>query len=137
MCPSFRKRAAGVGMTKSPVGHVGIIDDDALVRDALGDCIESAGYSVEPFGSAEEFLASKSLQWTSCLIVDIQLPGISGLELQGRLSMLHDHLDIVFVTAHRTDANRAQALRNGATAFLSKPVRCEELLSVVRAVMRQ
>jgi FixJ family two-component response regulator len=66
------------------------------------------------------------------LIVDIALPGISGLELQARLANLEDHVDIVFVTAHATEANRKRALRNGAAALLSKPVRCEELLTVVR-----
>jgi FixJ family two-component response regulator len=119
------------------MGHIGIIDDEALVREALKDCMESAGYSVETFGSAEEFLASKLSRSASCLIVDIQLPGISGLELQGRLSTLEDHVDIVFVTAHGTDANREQALRNGAAALLSKPVRCEELLTVVRTVIHK
>jgi FixJ family two-component response regulator len=119
------------------MGHIGIIDDEALVREALKDCIESAGYSAETFGSAEEFLASKLSRRPSCLIVDIQLPGISGLELQSRLSTLEDHVDVVFVTAHGTDANREQALRNGAAAFLSKPVRCEELLTAVRKAIQQ
>ena len=114
------------------MGHIGIIDDDALVREGLKDCMESAGYSVETFGSAEEFLASESSRSASCLIVDIQLPGISGLELQGRLSTFEDRVPIVFVTAHGTDANRKQALRNGAAALLSKPVRREELLNAVR-----
>jgi FixJ family two-component response regulator len=119
------------------LGHIGIIDDEALVREALKDCMESAGYSVETFGSAEEFLASVSSRRACCLIVDIQLPGISGLELQRRLSTLEDHPDIVFVTAHATDANRERALRNGAAALLSKPVRCEELSTVVRRVIQQ
>jgi FixJ family two-component response regulator len=122
----------GRGMSESRVGHIGIIDDELLVREALKDCMESAGYSVETFGSAEEFFAAKSSRRASRLIVDIALPGISGLELQARLANLEDHVDIVFVTAHATDANRKRALRNGAAALLSKPVRCEELLTVVR-----
>jgi FixJ family two-component response regulator len=124
-------------MSESPMGHIGIIDDDALVREGLKDCIESAGYSAETFGSAEEFLELKSSRRASCLIVDIQLPGISGLELQGRLTTLEERVPIVFVTAHGTDANREQALRNGATALLSKPVRREELLNAVRTAIQQ
>jgi len=124
-------------VSESPMGHIGIIDDDALVREGLKDCMESAGYSVETFGSAEEFLASESSGSASCLIVDIQLPGISGLELQGRLSTFKDRVPIVFVTAHGTDTNREQALRNGAAALLSKPVRREELLNVVRRAIQQ
>lgn len=124
-------------MSESPMEHIGIIDDDALVREGLRDCMESAGYSVETFGSAEEFLVSKLSQRASCLIVDIQLPGISGLDLQGRLSTVEDRVPIVFVTAHGTRANREQALRNGAAALLSKPIRREELLNVVRAAIHQ
>jgi FixJ family two-component response regulator len=119
------------------MGQIGIIDDDALVREGLRDCMESAGYSVETFGSAEDFLASESSRRASCLIVDIELSGMSGLELQSRLSTLEDRVPIVFVTAHGTDANREQALRNGAAALLSKPVRREELLNAVRMAIQQ
>ena len=118
-------------MSEGPKGYIGIIDDDALVREGFRDCMESAGYSVETFGSAEEYMAAESLRRAACLIVDIELPGISGLELQDRLSVLKDRVPIVFVTAHGTDKNREQALRNGAAALLSKPVRREDLLNVV------
>ena len=124
-------------MSESPMGHIGIIDDDALVREGLKDCMESAGYSVEIFGSAEEFLASNPSRHASCLIVDIQLPGISGLDLQRKLSILEDRVPIVFVTAHGTDTNREQALGNGAVALLTKPVRREELLNAVRTAIQQ
>ena len=77
-------------MSESQMGHIGIIDHDALVREGLKDGMESAGYSVETLGSAEEFLASNSSLRASYLIVDIQLPGMSGLELQRRLSILQD-----------------------------------------------
>ena len=79
-------------MSESQMGHIGIIDHDALVREGLKDCMESAGYSVETLGSAEEFLASNSSLRASYLIVDIQLPGMSGLELQRRLSILQDRV---------------------------------------------
>ena len=123
-------------MSESPMGHIGIIDDDALVREGLRDCMESAGYSVETFGSAEEFLGSMSAHQTSCLILDIQLPGISGLELQARLGGTQNQVPIVFVTAHGTEVSRERAICNGAAALLSKPVRREELLNVVRAAMQ-
>lgn len=130
-------RAVRCEMSKKPMGHIGIIDDDALVREGLKDCMESAGYSVDVFASAEEFLASKLSQSPSCLLVDIKLPGISGLELQGRLTAVGSSAPIVFVTAHGTDANRERALRNGAAALLSKPVRREELLTAVRTAIQE
>ena len=108
-----------------------IIDDDVLVRQALGDCVESAGYAVEGFGSAEEFLASGARQTAACLIVDIQLPGITGLELQGKLAGADNRLPIIFVSAQGTNANREKALRQGASGFLSKPFRREDLLKIL------
>lgn len=121
--------------------HIAIVDDDALVRESLCDCVESAGYSTEGFASAEEFLASNSGGNTACLILDIaclildiQLPGVSGLELQRRLSDVA-RPPVVFVTANATEANRQTALKLGAKGFLAKPVRCQELLNVVRAAI--
>ncbi len=126
---------------KASKAHIAIVDDDALVREALSDCMESGGYSVEGFASAEEFLASNSGQNTACLILDIaclildiQLPGVTGLELQRRLGD-PARLPIVFVTANATDANREMALKMGAKGFLSKPVRCQELVNAVRAAI--
>jgi FixJ family two-component response regulator len=111
--------------------NIVIIEDDMLVRQALGDCVESAGYAVEGFGSAEEFLASEARRTAACLIVDIQLPGITGLELQGKLAGAGDHLPIVFVSAQGTNANREKAMRQGASGFLSKPFRREDLLKIL------
>lgn len=121
-------------MAETMIGNIAIIDDDALLREGLKDCMDSAGYSVETFGSAEEFLASQPLA-LSCLVLDIQLPGISGLELQRRLVSIGNHAAIVFVTAHGTEANRQQALENGAVALLSKPVRRQELLNAVKSAL--
>lgn len=112
-----------------------IIDDDVLVRQALGDCVESAGYVVEGFGSAEEFLASGAAQNAACLIVDIQLPGITGLELQGKLAGPDNRLPIVFVSAQGTNANRERAMRQGASGFLSKPFRRDDLLKILGAAI--
>ncbi|MGD0298200.1 MAG: response regulator [Bryobacteraceae bacterium] len=123
-------------MSRGTKRHIAIVDDDALVQEALGDCMESAGYPVERFGSAEDFLASDSTESAACLIVDIQLPGITGLELQGRLAGAENRVPIVFVTAHGTNANRDRAVQHGASGFLSKPVRREELLNAVRAAIQ-
>jgi FixJ family two-component response regulator len=114
-------------------GNIAIIDDDVLVRQSLGDCMESAGYAVESFDSAEEFLASGSARKAACLILDIQLPGITGLELQERLAGADNRLPIVFVSARGTQANREKALSRGATGFLSKPFRRDDLVRLVEA----
>ena len=126
---------------KASKAHIAIVDDDALVRESLGDCLESAGYSVDCFASAEEFLASNSGQNTAflvldvaCLILDVQLPGASGLELQRRLGDAAGP-PVVFVTANATDANREIALKFGAKGFLAKPVRCQELQNAIRAAI--
>lgn len=118
-------------------GRIAIIDDDMLVRQSLGDCMESAGYAVESFDSAEEFLASGSAEKAACLIVDVQLPGITGLELQDRLAGADNRVPIVFVSALGTLANREQAMSRGATGFLSKPFRRDDLVSLVEAATRR
>ena len=95
--------------------------------------MESAGYTIESFNSAEEFLASGSTQKTACLIVDIQLPGITGLDLQDRLAAAHNRVPIVFVSAQGTQANREKAMSQGATGFLSKPFRRDDLVKLVES----
>ncbi|PWU10705.1 MAG: hypothetical protein C5B51_03865 [Terriglobia bacterium] len=129
-------------MKKTSKAHIAVVDDDALVRESLCDCVESAGYSAEGFASAEEFLASNSDRDADCLIVDIaclildiQLPGENGLELQRRLCNNGAGPPIVFVTANATDPNREMALKMGAKGFLSKPVRCQDLLNALRAAV--
>jgi len=99
--------------------------------------MESAGYAVESFDSAEEFLASGIGQKAACLIVDIQLPGITGLELQARLAGADNWVPIVFVTAQGTQANREKAMSRGATGFLSKPFRRDDLVRLVEAATRR
>src|SRR5580704_14028812 len=108
-------------MSEGLKGNIVVIEDDVFVRQTLEDCMESAGYAVEAFGSAEEFLESGSTRNAACLIVDIQLPGISGLELQDKLSGPDNCVPIVFVSAQGTSANRERAIRHGAAGFLSKP----------------
>src|ERR1051325_9630895 len=114
-------------MNKASKARIAVVDDDALVRESLCDCVESAGYLVEGFASAEEFLASNSDQDAACLIVDIaclildiQLPGETGLELQRRLRNGASP-PIVFVTADAADAIRDAPQKLGAKGFRSKP----------------
>jgi FixJ family two-component response regulator len=106
-------------MSEELKSNIVIIDDDVLVRQALGDCVESAGYAVG------------ARQTAACLIVDIQLPGITGLELQGKLAGADNRLPIIFVSAQGTNANREKAMRQGASGFLSKPFRREDLLKIL------
>jgi FixJ family two-component response regulator len=124
-------------MTKLLKDTIAVIDDDALVRQALEDCMESAGYAVEGFASAEEFLASGFFRDAACLIVDVQLPGINGLELQDKLAGADRPVPIVFVSAQATGANREKAFKQGAAGFLGKPFRREELLNVIGAALRR
>ena len=119
------------------MGSVAIIEDDVLVRQSLGDCMESAGYAVESFDSAEQFLASGSAQRAACLIVDVQLPGITGLELQDRLAGADNRAPIIFVSAQGTQANREKAMNRGATGFLSKPFRRDDLVRLVEAAIQR
>ncbi len=99
--------------------------------------MESAGYAVESFSSAEEFLASASAHNAACLILDIQLPGIDGLELQDKLIESDNRVPIVFVTAQGTQANREKAMRRGASGFLPKPFRRDDLVKLVRAAIQR
>src|SRR5580704_6176425 len=124
-------------MDKGSKRNIAVIDDDVLMRQALEDCMESAGYMVEGFGSAEEFLESGSIRNAACLIVDVQLPGIDGLELQDKLAGSGSPVPIVFVSALGNSANREKAIRQGAAGFLGKPFRREELLNIIGAAIRR
>jgi FixJ family two-component response regulator len=118
-------------------GNIVIIDDDVLVRQALGDCMESAGYAVDSFDSAEQFLASGSAQNAACLIIDVQLPGISGLELQDKMVGADNRVPIIFVSAQGTQANRDMAMKRAAAGFLSKPFRRDDLVKLVGAAIQR
>src|SRR5271155_3966877 len=100
---------------------VAIVDDDESVQSALQDLIESDGLSTLCFGSAEQFLDSGARHQAACLIADIRMPGISGLELQAKLKAERCRIPIIFITAHGDAGMRIQAMREGAVEFLSKP----------------
>jgi FixJ family two-component response regulator len=112
---------------------VAIVDDDASVRQSARRLIRSLGYRAEAFGSAEEFLDSGQAKKTACLILDVRMPRIDGLELQRRLA--GSAIPIVFITARASEEEERRALRAGAVAFLRKPVDKEALLRVLGAVL--
>src|SRR6202162_4557011 len=112
---------------------VAIVDDDDSMRSALQGLLQSAEFPAQSFSSAEEFLKSGQQHQTSCLIADIRMPGMSGLELQAQLNAERCRIPIIFITAHGDAKMRIQALRAGAVEFLSKPFDEEVLLESVRA----
>jgi FixJ family two-component response regulator len=115
---------------------VAVIEDDESYRVAVQRLLKSAGFSVESFGSAEAFLNSGQQYETGCLITDIRMPGMSGLELQSKLNSDHCPIPTIFVTAHGDEKMRLQAMRGGAVKFLAKPFDGETLLEAVRVALR-
>jgi FixJ family two-component response regulator len=114
---------------------VAIVDDDESVRVALEGLLRSAGLTAQAFESAENFLESGQQLKSACLIADIRMPGMSGLELQAKLNAEHCRIPIIFITAHGDSQMRMQALRAGAVEFLAKPFNDEALLESVRAAL--
>src|SRR5216683_8063879 len=114
---------------------VAIVDDDDLMRTALQGLLKSAGLAAQSFASAEEFLKSDQQHDTACLITDIRMPGMSGLELQAQLNADHCRIPTIFITAHGDARMRMQAMSAGAAEFLAKPFDDEALLESVRAAI--
>src|SRR5271167_1894437 len=114
---------------------VAIVDDDDLMRTALLGLLKSAGLLAQAYASADEFLRSGHQHDAACLITDIRMPGMSGLELQAQLNADHCRIPTVFITAHGDAKMRLQAMRAGAVEFLAKPFDDEALLESVRAAM--
>src|SRR5216683_5600719 len=114
---------------------VAIVDDDDSMRSALQGLLKAVGLSAQAFASGEEFLKSGQRQQIACLIADIRMPGMSGLELQAQLNAERCKIPIIFITAHGDEKMRMQALRAGAVEFLSKPFDDEALLESVRAAL--
>ena len=112
---------------------VTVIDDDQSVRESLPDLLRAFGFSVQAFASAEDFLASDCLGRTRCLLLDIAMPGMSGLELQ---TVLARRLPIVFITAHADDETRSQVIDAGAVACLLKPFTEDSLLKALTTAIR-
>lgn len=114
---------------------VAVIEDDESYRVAVQRLLKSAGVSVELFDSAEAFLNSGRQNETGCLISDIRMPGMSGLELQSKLNSDHCPIPTIFITAHGDERMRLQAMRGGAVKFLAKPFDGETLLEAVRVAL--
>jgi FixJ family two-component response regulator len=114
---------------------IAIVDDDESLRSALQDLIESDGLSALCFGSAEQFLNSEARQKAACLIADIRMPGMSGLELQAKLKAEGYRIPIIFITAHGDAEMRTLAMRDGAVEFLTKPFDDAVLLEIVHAAL--
>jgi FixJ family two-component response regulator len=116
---------------------ISVVDDDHSVRESLARLIRSVGFGVQVFGSAEEFLDAGRDHKTDCLILDIRMPGMTGLELQQELSAADRDVPVIFITAHGSDQEvRARALRAGAVDYLLKPLQEEEVLRAIDTALR-
>ena len=116
---------------------VAVVDDDGSFRGALQRLLKSAGFPVRSFASAEDFLKSGQQHDTGCLIADISMPGMSGLDLQASLNDDHCPIPIIFITAHGDEKMRLQAMRGGAVKFLAKPFDDAILLESVRTALKR
>ena len=115
---------------------VSVVDDDASLRRSLGNLLRSVGFGVETFASAEEFLRFAQREDTGCLVLDLGLTGMSGLDLLQHLAVADSHIPVVVLTAHGDEETRRRSLQAGAVAFLEKPFRSAALLDAVRAALR-
>src|SRR5262245_57065607 len=112
---------------KLPESRVYVVEDDPSMRNALRSLLKSVGLGVELFASAEEFLAKDRPEAPSCLILDVRLPGLSGMELQRQLTSSNIHIPIIFITAHGDIPMSVRAMKAGAVEFLTKPFRDQDL----------
>jgi len=115
---------------------IAIVDDDEAVREATKTLVRSLGYNASTFGSAEEFLKSKQFSNTSCIITDLQMPGLSGLDLQDLLIARGHRFPIIFITGFPDENVRARAMKAGAVAFLTKPVNADQLLGYLDKALK-
>jgi FixJ family two-component response regulator len=122
---------------RQPEAVIAIVDDDLSVREGLETLIRSAGWRVETFASAQEFLARPRDEAPSCLILDLQLPGLSGLDLQKRMAELELEIPIVFLTGHGNIPASVQAMKAGAVEFLTKPFDEKDLLRAIEEAIER
>ena len=122
-------------MAASPI--IGVVDDDRSVRTALDRLLRSDGMTAEVFCSAEQLLNRERLEEISCLLIDLQMPGMGGLDLQDRLNSARPHPPIIFISAKDDPLVRKQAMRGGAVDFLLKPFHDQELLDAIAAAVAQ
>lgn len=115
---------------------ISVVDDDDSVRESLGGLIRSVGFAVKVFSSAEEFLNSAHLSDTQCLILDVRMPGMNGLELHRHLAVNHFAIPVIFITAHGDEEARVRALNGGAVEYLLKPFGEEALLKAIDTALK-
>jgi FixJ family two-component response regulator len=125
---------SGKSATERPL--LSVVDDDEMLRESLPDLLRECGFAARAFSSGQEFLASDSVEETECLILDIAMAGMSGLELQKELKRRRQTIPIVFITAHRDEDIRQQAFREGAVNILYKPFSDTALLDAVNSALR-
>jgi len=125
----------GKKLTEDPV--VSIVDDDVSVRRSTRRLLRSSGFRAEAFASAEEFLNSERAEETACLILDLRMPGMNGLELQRRLAQNRNGIPVIFLSAHASEEDERAALQAGAVQFLRKPISKEALLSAIREALKR
>jgi RNA polymerase sigma factor (sigma-70 family) len=118
-----------------PQSIVFVIDDDAALREALRSLIRSVGLQVELFSSTQEFMQVKRPEVPSCLVLDIRLPGISGLDFQRKLTEIHISIPIIFITGHGDIPMSVRAMKAGAVEFLTKPFRDQDLLDAIQVAL--
>jgi FixJ family two-component response regulator len=122
-------------MATGAIHIVVAVDDDFRVRESLESLVESAGYEPVVFSSAEEFLRSGTLTAATCVITDVRMPGMDGIELQRRIRLVRPELPVIFISAHNSTETRQQALDEGALDFLYKPFNAADLLAAIQAAL--
>ena len=130
-------RSALRGQLEGRKNLISLVDDDESIRRTTTLLIESFGFHAAAFESAERFLKSEQLHKTSCLVIDVQMPGMNGLQLQSYLAAAGCKIPVIFITAHDNKESRQQAMQAGAVAFLGKPFSDELLLHAIRGALRQ
>ena len=123
-----------MGESDRPV--ISVVDDDESLRRSLRNLLRSVGFGVETFASAEEFLRSAQRENTGCLVLDLRMTGMSGLDLLRHLAVRDSPIRVVILTAHGDEETRRRSLQAGAIAFLDKPFHSDALLDAVRAALR-
>jgi FixJ family two-component response regulator len=120
-----------------PDATVFVVDDDESVREALGSLVRSAGLGVATYATAQDFLAGPRAEGPSCLVLDVQLPGLSGLDLQRRLAEVNLEIPIIFITGHGDVPTSVRAMKAGAVEFLTKPFGDDDLLTAIQEAIKR
>ena len=122
-------------MANEVIPIVAAVDDDFRVRESLESLVESAGYEPVVFSSAEDFLQSGTLTAATCVITDVRMPGMDGIELQRRIRLVRPELPVIFISAHNSTETRQKAIDEGAVDFLYKPFNAADLLAAIQAAL--